>query len=243
MAEAKGTPKIFVATPMYGGMCAAVYVQSLLDLVFAFVEKGVQWQLATIANESLIPRARNAFASAFLSTDCSHLLFIDADIGFAPAAVFDMLAADRDIVCCLAPRKVLDWERIREAAINGASGLELARAGASCVYLGEQPRTLREIRFGGTGLMLIKRAVLETLKEIVPAYANDCLQQADQSALWAPMEGRADDPLWDFFPAGVLDGQYLSEDYGFCEIARRQGFKVFALPARLVHVGTHIFYG
>ncbi len=72
-------PKIFLATPMYGGMCMGVFVQSLLDMSNVFSQQGIKLSCAFMFNESLITRARNNLVNQFLETDNTHLLFIDAD--------------------------------------------------------------------------------------------------------------------------------------------------------------------
>ena len=43
---------------------------------------------------------------------------------------------------------------------------------------------------------------------------------------------------------GVFDGEYLSEDYGFCYLWRAIGGHVWADPAvQLRHVGAHTYVG
>ncbi len=49
------------------------------------------------------------------NTDCTHLMFIDADMYFEADAVGRLLDADRDIVCALYPKKEIDWDRVRQA--------------------------------------------------------------------------------------------------------------------------------
>jgi len=53
-------PHIFIATPMYGGMCSGFYVQSLLPLEKLLAEHGIKSSFSFMFNESLIQRARNA---------------------------------------------------------------------------------------------------------------------------------------------------------------------------------------
>ena len=62
-----------------------------------------------LGNESLITRARNKSLNKFMNTDCSHLLFIDSDIEFQPEAVMDLLLFDKDVSCCVYPKKGFNW--------------------------------------------------------------------------------------------------------------------------------------
>ena len=50
--------KIFLATPMYGGNCTGVFVQSLLDMSGVLSSKNIRLSCAFMFNESLITRAR-----------------------------------------------------------------------------------------------------------------------------------------------------------------------------------------
>ena len=75
--------KIFVATPMYGGMCGGQYTKSTADLSKLAMHYGMEIEFFYLFNESLITRARNYCVDEFLRHDnFTHLMFIDSDIGF-----------------------------------------------------------------------------------------------------------------------------------------------------------------
>jgi hypothetical protein len=57
---------VFVATPMYGGMCSGIYVQSLLNLITNLSSAGHKVACSFMFNESLIPRGRNNLTHQFL---------------------------------------------------------------------------------------------------------------------------------------------------------------------------------
>jgi hypothetical protein len=85
---------------------------------------------------------------------------------------------------------------------------------------------LVEIAAGGTGFMMIKRGVFETLSSEVPEYAVEETRLREFYATDIDTESR----------------QYISEDYYFCRLARRHGFKVYAAPwIHLTHTGTYVF--
>ena len=73
---------IFVATPMYGGLCYGFYMQSGLKLQTMCRDMNIGLSFSMLFNESLIQRARNLLAANFLKSEATHMMFIDADINF-----------------------------------------------------------------------------------------------------------------------------------------------------------------
>ena len=75
-------------------------------------------KLQSMGNESLITRARNTIASMFLDDQNfvgTHLLFIDADIGFQPENIERLIRANKDIACGIYPRKCIHWNQVIDA--------------------------------------------------------------------------------------------------------------------------------
>ena len=238
--------KIFVATPMYGGLCVGGYTVGLLNTVQEFMRHGMQLYYAHMMNESLITRARNTLAYDFLDTDATHLMFIDADITFNPADIVSMVNADKDIICGLYPKKEINWKTVAQAVKQGVDYKDLPNYTGSFVVnlvggvtesTGDV-NTPMEIDNGGTGFMLIKREVFETLKPTVPTYTNDMILIVDKNPVKKIIH--------EFFATSIdeVSNRLLSEDYHFCKIARQAGFKVYAAPwANLTHSGTYNFSG
>ena len=99
------SPKLFVGTPCYGGMITAEDFKSCLQLTIVAATNKVELQFGTIGNESLVTRARNTLVQLFMDEpDCTHLLFIDADIGFNPQTIMRMLKLDKEVVTGVYPR-------------------------------------------------------------------------------------------------------------------------------------------
>jgi len=239
--------QIFIATPMYGGLCNGTYTVGLLSAVGVFSRNNIGMQFAHIMNESLITRARNALVKDFLTTDCTHLMFIDADIGFNAADIPPMIDADKDIICGIYPKKEINWVDVAKAVNDGVPPQHLAyHTGAFVVNLVNDAKTAEgamyeplEISNGGTGFMLVKRKVFEDLIGKVPTYKND---------VFAAIDDQSNPEVINEFFATSIDkesgNRLLSEDYHFCKIAREAGFKVWAAPwAHLSHTGTYIFNG
>ena len=59
--------KIFVATPMYGGMCCGMYTKSTADLATMATQYKLDVRFFYLFNESLITRARNYLADEFFA--------------------------------------------------------------------------------------------------------------------------------------------------------------------------------
>jgi hypothetical protein len=108
--------KIFIATPMYGGMAHGLYVKSCLDLQTTMMQYGIETKFSFLFNESLITRARNYLVDEFLRTDYTHLLFIDSDIHYSPQDIIALLALDKDVVGGPYPKKSINWNNVAETA-------------------------------------------------------------------------------------------------------------------------------
>jgi hypothetical protein len=243
----KTATQIMIATPMYGGLCNGSYTVGLLTAVGVFSKYGIGMQYAHMMNESLITRARNALTKDFLASECTHLMFIDADIGFNPADIPPMVDADKDIICGIYPKKEINWVDVAKAVNDGVEPRNLHHhTGAFVLNTVGDTKTLEgnmytplEIANGGTGFMLIKRAVFEGLIGKVPTYNNDVFAAVDDQSKRLEIN--------EFFATSIdkdSGNRLLSEDYHFCKIAREAGFKVWAAPwAHLSHTGTYIFNG
>jgi len=238
---------ILVATPMYGGMCTGHYTIALMNSINTLKGLQVETLLASIMNESLIPRARNELVRLFLNeTQCSHIMFIDADMYFNDQAIATLYKADRDIACGIYPKKELDWDKVSTAArMYGKDKDDLPNHSSSFVL--NLPHGVKkvkpdadgmvEVRHGGTGFMLIKREVFEKLAPHVPEYRASTKQNG---------KGEFVRPLTkQFFDTSIDEtGCLLSEDYHFCALWRKHGGKVYAsTKLKFNHIGTHIFGG
>ena len=101
-------PKVFISTPCYGGVCLEKYMISIVKLQLEFIREGIQLDLDTTENESLVHRARNVAVGRFMpKSDASHFVFIVADLDFDPESVVRLVRSDHDISVYLYPEKVV----------------------------------------------------------------------------------------------------------------------------------------
>lgn len=239
-------PHIMVATPMYGGQCTGFWHQSVCGLIRACHAHNIGFSQSLVFNESLIQRARNALVHTFLkSKECTHLLFIDADIEFDPMHIIAMIQADKDVLCGIYPKKEINWHTVDRAVRQGVPPGQLKKHTAAFVlnlldYASEITIPANEpfeILAGGTGCMLIKRPVFETLEYFVPAYTNDVNDLAGNLGT---------EKISEFFATSIdhESNRLLSEDYHFCFKYREAGGKIHAAPwVKLKHIGTYVFEG
>ena len=171
--------KLMLATPMYGGQCTGMFTKSVADLAVLLNYWGVSLHLHFLFNESLITRARNYCASAFMDhSDCTHLMFIDSDIGFNPMDVLGMLAmmdddSEYDVLTGPYPKKCIAWEKIKAAVDLGLADEDpnaLERFVGDYVF-NPLPGTETiqidsptEVLEAGTGFMMIRRRAFELVK-------------------------------------------------------------------------------
>ena len=244
---------IFVATPCYGGMTHGTYTKSLCGLVSQCQQAGIKLQTHFLFNESLVQRARNYCTDEFLRSDCTHMMFIDSDIGFNPNDVIALLAlqsddSEYDIIGGPYPKKCIAWEKIKMAVDKGFADenpTELDKFVGDFVF---NPKSgQREIPLGapvevleiGTGFMMIRRKTFETFMEKFPGYSYkpDHVRTAD-------FDGSRE--IMQYFQAEIdpSSKRYLSEDYWFCQKVQEAGLKTWLCPwMKLQHVGTMIFGG
>ena len=171
--------KLFVATPMYGGQCMGMYTKSMCDLTTMCVQMGIDMRAYYLFNESLITRARNYCVDEFMRSDCTHLLFIDSDIGFDAQDVLALLAlctddSPYDVIGGPYPKKTIAWEKVIQA-VNAGAGKDNPNqledyvgdyvfnpvGGVTEIKISE-PAEVSEI---GTGFMLTRRKTFEKYAE------------------------------------------------------------------------------
>lgn len=245
--------KIFIATPMYGGQCHGIYSKAIADFMAMSVKYGIEAKLFYIFNESLITRARNYCADEFIRSEYDYLMFIDSDIHFEAKDILVMMHfaannAEMEIVCGPYPKKAISWEKIKIAVDKGYADQnpnQLEEFVGDYVFNPAEGITSFkvdepvEVKEGGTGFMLISRSAFQKFDREFPqqSYLPDHVRTTN-------FDGSRE--IMAYFDT-VIDPdskRYLSEDYMFCQWARKAGAKVWLLPwIRLKHAGSYIFGG
>jgi len=252
-AEELKKKKLFVAVPMYGGNCAGMFARSIADLSALCVKYSIELKMYFLFNESLIPRARNYCVDEFMRSDCTHFMFIDADIGFQPNDVIALLALQSDespydVIGGPYPKKCISWEKIKMAVDKGFADEnpeELnkfvgdyvfnPKSGSTQIAISE-PVEVLEI---GTGFMMVRRKTFDVFQEKFPQYSYK-----PDHVRTEHFDGSREITM--FFQSEIdpVSKRYLSEDYWFTQKCHELGLKTYLCPwMKLQHVGSYIFGG
>ncbi len=212
------TTKVHIAMPCYGGMLTESTFMSFIKWANTARQLNIDWTLETMVNESLISRARNTLTAKFLHMpDATHLMFIDADIGWEPWHLLVLLNRDVDVIGGLYPMKTMPIKWV----VNGFEGAE------------EGPDGFQEVSKAGTGFLLIKKGVFEQMDNhpAVKQYKNDI-----------GLDPVYDQYLKTYFDTAVRQNRYYSEDWTFCENWRDIGGKIYVDKRVLLrHSGSYVF--
>lgn len=204
--------------PCYGGQISEVTFTSFVRFIARAPQWGLEWSLDTLVNESLIPRGRNALvARAMNNPRATHLMFVDADIGFDPEYILMLLQEDVDVIGGGYPKKSLPIDYVINPLPDG-----------------EVDDTKAEVERIGTGFLLLKRDVFTRMAEAMPElrYTDDC-----------GLDPSINTHLHAFFECGLFGEKvFMSEDWLFCNRWRSLGGRIFISKRfALTHVGSYAF--
>lgn len=133
------TRNVYIATP--ATTLHSNYVLGLVRSLPGLANMGVSFTYALLSGHCHVDDSRNLLVADFLKSRCSDLMFIDADVGWQPDAIWRLLQTEGDVVGGAYPLK------------DGSGRFPVKfDARGQCVGL-------------PTGFMRIKRRVLATLAE------------------------------------------------------------------------------
>ena len=219
-------PSVFIAMPCYDSVKINTML-SIFQLIQQLGTSKVEVGINTMKSP-LIHQARNYLTSVFLTTEYTHMLFIDSDVEFAPEAALRMLVADKDIICT--PYRVKN-EQVDKSIYT------VKFADPKMVPI--LPGGLVEIEAGPTGIMLIERVVFERIMKNHPELkiknrANQALVQTDKSHEF----------YYNFFDFAFEDGYTMGEDVSFCKFAQANDFRIYAnTESPTAHRGEYAWVG
>jgi hypothetical protein len=153
--------RLFIATPCFGGQVHAAYLASILATQERLLRSGVDVTISPLPGDSLVPRARGVLTAKFMASDCTHMLFVDADLWWKPESVLRLLEAttypDLPIACGIYPRKEIPARFPVNFAIDEERMLTW-----------HDETQYVEVRDAPTGFLMIRRDAIQQLMDAHP---------------------------------------------------------------------------
>lgn len=213
--------KVFTFVPAFGRQITTTTFEATHELMSAFMAKGIQASVSSFSWPD-IEEIRNVVLSYWYDAlpDFTHLLFIDADVGFPAQMVLDMLTFGEPMVGAVYPKKILP----REWVISGLDGAQYRNG-------------FLEVDGLGMGCFLIRRDAIATMIEKFPEKIYPYI--VVPSMRWdGPNRTLA------FFDCLRVPEGKVSEDISFCHRYREAGGKIWATTAyATAHEGPFLFSG
>lgn len=239
--------KLLIGLPMYDGQLEGGTRESLRFVEAGLRQAEIDFATCNISQESLIPRGRNRIAAEVIRGDYTDLFFIDADLTFSWDSFRTVLFSKYRICGGTYPVKqfpiTLNFNAFHKD--KDKAGLQGKPMNQDNYFKFVQECADEngeiEVAHVPTGFLRIKTDVFNEIMEKdrdhnrIPAYQAMCSVTLQREV------------YRDFFQIGVVSapgvvGNYLSEDWFFCEHARHLGIPV-ALQTKAVcgHIGKHEF--
>lgn len=216
--ESQAQPiSIFIGIPAYDKKLYVSCVQAVMNAMQVLLVNQIKFDFVFEVGMPWLSAVRNALARKFMESEHTDMVFIDSDLGFPPEAFVNLISSPEELIAGAYPKKQHEPEFAVKLA-TGKDGRPVVENGA-----------LEGIGLP-TGFMKIKRSVFEKLAEAHPELAYE-------------------DPIYhkktfNFFGTGVRDGQWVGDDYGFCDLWRGIGGKCWVLPdVTFTHSGPMAFEG
>lgn len=220
---------LFIATPAFGFQVYVNYANGLISFIGTPQPDDLDFTMTfhVHAGGALISHARNDCVHKFLQTDCTKLLFIDADIGFTAENIWRLLRKDEEFV--IAPYVTKSLNRKEDSKfILGWPDRDVVADKDGFV----------EITSGPAGFMMIDRSVFEKMDKAYPELRTKVQHLQNGEAV-------QQDNFHTFFDCTVEDTRgSLGEDIAFCKRWTDIGGKIYCdTRAALTHYGVHCFQG
>jgi hypothetical protein len=227
--------RILIATPTYDGSVRKEYMRSFIELTSYLDLQKIEWELF-LEPATLLHVMRSVMASKALAEGFTHILFIDADIGFAVSAVKKLINAKKAIIGCAYPYRTIPLhEDVKTKDISFMKAISQILPYA--VKFAPETTTINvkngicQVAGIGTGLLLISKEALQTMVDA------KCVEKYKNSFPYN--QWFKGDVYYGFFEHVSIDGVHLGEDYSFCHRwSKHCNGEIYAvIDEAIMHIG------
>lgn len=221
---------VLICLPAYGQMVQSVTTESLFSLAQWLTMKEIRNRMLVFSAADIV-EVRNLFLTVWYDAfkEFSHMLFVDADMGFPTELVRDMLKFDKPLLGCLYARRQMTPSVVGAALHENHTAADVVHGFLPANYV-------------GGGVMMIQRRMMDEMLAKKPEL-SDVLPSVLSAACPVPLKR-----LIRAFDTINRDTHRLSEDVSFCYRWREEcGGEVWAnVSHKISHVGPfdfHLRYG
>lgn len=190
------SPKVALGY-VHGEHVSAFWHDSVDD--FSWDNQDIIFQKISVFSGPKVDEPRNIIAERFLESNGTHLFMVDTDVVFPKGILRHLIKMDKDIAGGLYFLGSFDGAPVKPAIFKFSERED------GTMLIGpyyDYPQGIVKVAGMGTGCMLIKREVLEVMKE-----------------------ARGEDHPLPWFAFGVHNNIPIGEDVGFCLTAGKIGFE------------------
>lgn len=210
-------PKLSIGMLSGSGSIKHDTMNSLIMSMQFLAAHGVEHDFITLQGVTGVDSARNILTEIFMQGTNSHLLMIDDDMAWAADLPLRMMREGLDILGV--PYKRKNIKNCRWTINHPIPDIEVM----------ESKPYLMKVTSIGTGMMMVKRRVFETLK----TFCESAIVSEERPAI----------PLY-FRHTIDKAGKLKSEDFSFCEKARSSGVDIWAwVDEEIAHIGNYAYIG
>lgn len=209
------TPKnVLIGTPCVDGKVDAWYVNSLADTIRVAMANNVYIKPIFLVNEDSLPMARNELFKIAYENNFNQLIFINADIGWDPLALMEIIYADKAVIGLPYPTRNEAYENYSVEIENPGKLTQDEKTGYIKVFQ------------HGAGFLKMDRVVIEALWN-----SNTFLEY----------KGKQLKCICEYQNANLV---FNSDEVALCNKIKNLGFDIWTQPKfTCIRTGTKVYSG
>jgi len=155
LLRCKPATHIFIAIPSYSSTLQFDTAMSLVDALPKLAQVGITVSMKCVEGNCYVDLARNELVKAFLETEATDMIFVDADVGFHVGTMLAICEANRPFVAAVYPKK----DDVERYPVNLLPGKQIVDS-----------EGFMEVAMAPTGMMRLNRVVFDALRPTVKEY-------------------------------------------------------------------------